>query len=118
MQKNRQTGNAPLTMLATGLMMCGLAACQVSGGQTLSAHPRPATDPDGNTLVRQFGGRAPRPCPAVRHKPSDAEAAILAQCTMEGPFGTIETLLTDVKVHITGFPAILQEQRGGVYRGG
>ncbi len=47
---------------------------------------------------------APRPCPAITHKPSDAEAAILAQCTMEGPFGDTETLLTDVKAHIAGPP--------------
>ena len=89
-----------------GALACAAIAvtvsCSAGGADTSSAHPRPSTEGSPESLVQQFGGRPPRPCPAIRGKPSDAEAAILAQCTMEGPFGTIETLLTDVKVHITG----------------
>jgi hypothetical protein len=91
-----------LSILASCLALCVIAGCQSSGGQTASIHPRPANEGDANAIIQHFGGRAPRPCPAITHKPSDAEATILAQCTMEGPFGTIETLLTDVQVHITG----------------
>ena len=50
---------------------------------------------------------------AIRHKPSDTEASILAQCTMEGPFGTIETLLTNVQVHITGSRKFSTNSAGG-----
>lgn len=95
-------GTAALSALACGLAVFTLAGCQASRGQTPSVHPRPATEPPPNVLVQHFGGRAPRPCPAIRRKPSDEEAAILVQCSMEGPFGAIETLLTNVKVHITG----------------
>ena len=90
-----------------GTALCSLAvlvavACGTGDAQTTSSHPRPSSEGSPESLVQQFGGRAPRPCPAIRSKPTDVEAAILAQCTMEGPFGTSETLLTDVQVHITG----------------
>jgi hypothetical protein len=91
-----------MTMIATVIVLCGVVACQIGGGQAISRHPRPSTEPDANMLVQQYGGRAPRPCPAIHHKPSDAEAAVLAQCTMEGAFGATETLLTNVQIHITG----------------
>ena len=116
MRMNRQTGIGALAALVVAFTMCGVAACRANGGQAVSAHPRPATDPDAATLVQQFGGRAPRPCPAITHKPSDAEAAILAQCTMEGPFGDTETLLTDVKVRITGSRQF-SKNSAGVYTG-
>ena len=95
------TGHSARIALACALLAV-IASCGAGGAGTPSAHPRPAAEASPETLVNQFGGRPPRPCPAIRSKPSDAEAGILAQCTMEGPFGTIESLLTDVKVHITG----------------
>jgi hypothetical protein len=102
MHENRRIEKAAMIMLAAGVILCGVVACQVGGSQTISTHPRPSTEPDANMLVQQYGGRAPRPCPAIRHKPSDAEAAVLAQCTMEGSFGSTERLLTNVQIHITG----------------
>lgn len=102
MRERRPIGKVALTMLAAAIILCGVVACQVGGGQTISRHPRPSTEPGANILVQQYGGRAPRPCPAIPHKPSDAEAAVLAQCTMEGAFGSTETLLTNVQIHITG----------------
>ena len=93
---------AGLSALVCALAVFSLAGCRSSDGQTASVHPRPATDPAPTALFQHFGGRAPRPCPAITHRPSDQEASILAQCTMEGPFGTIETLLTNVRVHIIG----------------
>ena len=102
MQENRPIGKVAMTMLAAGTILCGVVACQVRGRQTSSTHARPSTEPDANMLVQQYGGRSPRPCPAIQHQPSDAEAAVLAQCTMEGPFGSTETLLTNVQIHITG----------------
>lgn len=116
MQKDRLARNAALTMFVATLTLGSLVACKSSTGQTASFHPRPATDPPAATLVQQYGGRAPRPCPAITHKPSDAEAAILAQCTMEGPFGDTETLLTDVQVHITGSRQF-SKNSAGVYTG-
>jgi hypothetical protein len=47
-----------------------------------------------------FGGRDPRQCPVITHPPSTAEATALVQCSTEGPFGTIEVLLTNVKVQV------------------
>jgi len=102
MLRNRGIRNTAMAILVSSLTIWTLAGCKASGGQTASMHPRPATDPEAQTLIQQYGGRAPRPCPAITHKPSDAEAAVLAQCTMEGPFGDTETLLTGVQVHITG----------------
>lgn len=77
-------------------------ACRTGGGNTPSAHPRPEGEASADALVAHFGGRAPRPCPAIAGKPTDAEATVLLQCTSEGPFGTIETLMTNVTAHITG----------------
>ena len=102
MLTDRHAGRTGLAILAAGLALCSMAACRARGGEAGSVQPRPGADAEAAALVQQFGGRAPRPCPAIRHRPSDAEAAILAQCTMEGPFGTVETLLTDVRVHISG----------------
>jgi hypothetical protein len=116
MEKDRKIGFAGLAMLAASVAICSFAACRASGGQGVSAHARPATDPSPSELVQQYGGRPPRPCPAITHKPSDAEAAILAQCTMEGPFGDTETLLTDVQVHITGSRQF-SKNSAGVYTG-
>ena len=89
-------------MLVASLVIVGLVACRLHGTDAPSARPRPGVEPGAVALVQIFGGRAPRPCSAITHPPSDAEAAILAQCTMEGAFGDTETLLTDVSVHITG----------------
>ncbi len=105
--------HAVLAILALRLAMGGLLGCKADGVDAASARPRPADEADANSLVQRFGGRAPRPCPAIRHKPSDTEASILAQCTMEGPFGTIETLLTDVQVHITGSRKFSTNSAGG-----
>jgi len=102
MHENRPTGRIAITMLAAGTILCGMVACEVGGSQTNSKHPRPSSEPDPNLLIQQYGGRSPRPCPAIHHKPSESEAAVLAQCTMEGPFGSTETLLTGVQIHITG----------------
>ena len=88
-------------MIASGTILCAVVACQVGGNRPGSRHPRPSTEPDATVLVERFGGRAPRPCPAIHHKPSDAEAAALAQCTMEGLRGSTETLLTNIQIHIT-----------------
>lgn len=102
MKRNGKTQHAALAVLASCLAIGSMSGCHSDGADAASAHPRPANEPVASALIQHFGGRAPRPCPAIRHMPSDAEAAILAQCTMEGPFGTIETLLTNVQVHITG----------------
>jgi len=100
------------TLLAVGAILCGVVACQAGGSQTASAHPRPSAEPDANSLVQQYGGRAPRPCPAIRHRPSDTEAAILAQCTMEGLRESTEKLLTNVQIHITGSHKFLADNTG------
>ena len=102
MHENRSIGKFGITLLAAGAFLCGMVACQAGSSQTASTHPRPSAEPDGKLLVQQYGGRAPRPCPAIHHRPSDKEAAVLAQCTMEGSRGPTETLLTNVQVHITG----------------
>ncbi|MGA3211135.1 MAG: hypothetical protein ABSD20_07485 [Terriglobales bacterium] len=75
--------------VATGLFGIGLSSAFAQG-------------PNDAALVAAFGGRPPRACPTITRHPSKDEAAILVQCTMEGPFGTIENLLTNVKVQITG----------------
>lgn len=100
MRKCHRIQNAAWRAIVAGLMfiqMLGFVAC---GADPHSAHPRPPAEPSAATLVQQYGGRAPRPCPAITHWPSDAEAAVLAQCTMEGLFGDTETLLTDVRVRL------------------
>jgi len=79
MHEIRPIGKVAVKMLAAGTILCGVVACQVGGSQTDSTHPRPSTEPDANMLVQRYGGRAPRPCPAIHHKPSDAEAAVLAR---------------------------------------
>jgi len=112
MQENRPIARVAMTLLAFGTILCGVVACQAGGSQTVSAHPRPSAEPDANILVQQYGGRAPRPCPAIRHRPSDTEAAILAQCTMEGLRGPTETLLTNVQVHIAGSHKIYADNAG------
>lgn len=84
------------------LALGGSQACHSGGVNTPPAHPRPDGEPTADALVAHFGGRPPRPCPAVAGNPTDADAAVLLQCTSEGPFGTIETLMTSVSVHITG----------------
>ena len=93
---------AALSVLACALTIWPLAGCRSSDGQTASVHPRPDGEPDGASLVQRFGGRPPRPCPAIKHTPSDAEASVLVQCTMERPAFDIVNLMSDVKVHITG----------------
>ena len=94
-------GKTAALLLAT-LTSSTLVACRASGAQTTSAHPRPAGEQDANLLVHRFGGRPPRPCPAILHKPTDDEAAILVQCTMEQQAFDIINLMTDVRVHING----------------
>jgi len=107
---------ATLPVLLAGFTFWTLAGCCKSNGQTASIHPRPTIEPGASALVQHFGGRPPRPCPAIKQMPSDQEATILAQCTMEGPFGTIETLLTDVRVHIAGSRKF-STNSAGVYDG-
>jgi len=101
-------------MLAACTVLCGVVACQGGGSRAVSRHPRPSTEPDASVLVELYGGRAPRPCPAIHRKPSDAEAAVLAQCTMEGLRGSTETLLTNVQTHITGSHKFSTD-KAGVY---
>ena len=102
MYEYRPIEKAAAILLAAGTILCGVSACQVRGQENISAYPRPANEPPAIMLVQQYGGRAPRPCPAIHHKPSDTEAAVLAQCTMEGLRGSTETLLTNVQIHISG----------------
>lgn len=102
----------PFPLIGVALMFLGLLACHAMGAQSASDHARPSAEPAPAALLQQFGGRPPRPCPAITHTPSDAEAAILAQCTMEGPFGSTETLLTNIRVHITGSRAFSTNSAG------
>jgi len=101
MRENQRNEEVAMAMLAASTILCALVACQVGGSQTIFTHPRPSTEPSANILVQQGRGRGPRPCPAIRHRPSDTEAAVLARCTIEGTFGSTETLLTNVQIHIT-----------------
>jgi len=116
MAKFRHKKLQAIAMLAAILTPLSLVACRSGGGQMASSHPRPSAEPDTNTLVQDYGGRAPRPCPAIKQKPTDAEAAVLAQCTMEGSIGSTETLLTDVQVHVTG-PRKFSTNSVGAYTG-
>ena len=88
--------------LLCALFALTLTACRGGNAQTPSAHPRPAGELPAAQLASKFGGRAPRPCPAIKHPPSEAEAAVLVQCTMEGPYADEETFLTDVKIKLNG----------------
>lgn len=66
-----------------------------------AARPRPMGEGSPAALVRHFGDRPPRPCPAIEH--NLRRRGRHSGSMHDGrPFGTIEALLTDVRVHMSG----------------
>lgn len=64
-----------------------------AGGGELSAAP---------TMNALFQARNPRTCAAVKHKPSEAEAAALVQCRKESLGAHTLYLVSDVQVQMGG----------------
>lgn len=86
-------------ILAGALLAVVCTACGSSAGaQSLDAKPN-----FNDSLYVPYGTRAPRPCPNITHAPSDTEAAVLVQCTMEGGIARDNVrLLSGVGVQVRG----------------
>jgi hypothetical protein len=90
------------TLFSGALLAVACTACGPSaGGQSLNTQN---AQPNFNDpLYIPYGTRAPRPCPNITNAPSNTEAAVLVQCTMEGGIARDNVrLLSGVTVQVKG----------------
>ena len=103
-------GLVVMAAAAAALAGCGGSGSK-GGGGAADAGEAPAADAGSGdagalsgppTINPLFGARDPRKCAAVKHKPSEAEAAAMSQCAKENATNEMLLLWQNVQVQMGG----------------